>query len=194
MMAGKHFRARRLRPAVFRVGALASASLLLLAAAAPRPAATIDSGRIVPHPQQGRLVLQVDLTGDGKPEQVRVVRVLSRKAAKRGAGAIAVANPWTDDDERIGDGGTAMALTVVNSGAGAKTWLLYSDYIRLSAEATQGAPVWVAARRSTVVKDFRRDCPAIRNDVLVMTTPAGIDIALYWAGSRYVVCWPNEEP
>ncbi len=171
----------------------ALAALLLAGGASADAGRSVDASRIVPHPRLGRLVVKADLTGDGKPEQVRVVRVLPRPA-KGGGAQVRLANPWNPEDEPMGKGGAAMALSIADSRPGAPVWLLHSDYIRLSAEVMEGAPVRAAAHRSRTVRDFRRDCPAIRGDVLVMATPAGIDIAVYWARDHYAVCWPNEEP
>lgn len=178
-------------PSSIRGAALLLASVLLAAGSPHGSGGTIDPDRIAPHPKFGRLVITAELTGDGKPEIVHVVRVLPRKAGSRLAGQVPVYNPWDAREQRIGDRGAQMALRITGSG---KTWLLHSDYVRLSAEVMQGAPVEVAAKRSAVARGFRSECPGIRNDVLVMATPAGIDIALYWAKDRYAVCWPNEEP
>jgi len=55
-------------------------------------------------------------------------------------------------------------------------------------------PLSLAKRGSKVFADFQRQKKAIRNDVLVVGTEAGIDTALYWTGKGYALFSPDEEP
>lgn len=183
----------------------ACAALALPLGAQPLPRQTPRTGdrtpewplrtRIVPHATFATTRTVGDLDGDGKAEQLAIVHILARTPQRQVDPALVVANPWDSDApaQALPAADQPMALILTNSATGTRH-LLHSDYIALSANLFKGAPVRAERKGTATFRDFRRDCPAMRHDYLLMATEAGIDIALFWNGRRYEVCWPNETP
>lgn len=153
--------------------------------------------RIAPHPRFRSPVTQADLDGDGKPEVIEVVHILPGGARREIDPALRIANPWNIDASAQGlaDEDQTMALVVENSRSAAR-YLLHSPYVEISARVRAGHPVEAQRANTRLARGFRKDCPDLRHDFLLMATEASIDIALFWnaGANRYDVCWPNEIP
>ncbi|MGE3744294.1 MAG: hypothetical protein AB7G25_01030 [Sphingomonadaceae bacterium] len=151
--------------------------------------------RILVHPRFPAPVTSADLDGDGKPDTISIMSILSSGAGRVIAADVAVANPWdtADPAQVLPDEEQPMALLVQSSRSGIR-YLLQSPYIELSAGLRGGAPIEAQSAKSRLARAFRKDCPAMRHDFLLMATEAGIDIALFWNAGHYEVCWPDEIP
>lgn len=163
----------------------------------PQPGSVPARSRIAPHPRFPASVAQVDLDGDGKPDVIKVVHILPGGAGREIDPAVRIANPWDSDASAQGlnDEDQTMALVVENSRSAAR-YLLHSPYVEISANVRAGHPVEAQRANTRLARGFRKDCPDLRHDFLLMATEAGIDIALFWnaRANRYDVCWPNEIP
>lgn len=159
------------------------------------PDAGTNRPRILPDSKHGRPITGADLDGDGKQDLVSIVHILPSGAGRTIDRNIAIANPWDTDTsaQPLADEDTQMALLIENSRSGAR-YLLHSPYVALSNNLQTDGPVEVAPAKSSLARAFRKDCPALRHDFLVMTTEAGIDIALFWNASRFAICWPDDIP
>lgn len=153
--------------------------------------------RLAPHPRFRDPVTQADLDGDGKPDTITVIHILPGGAGRELAADMIITNPWDSDASAQGltDEDQTMALVVENSRSAAR-YLLHSPYVEISARVGAGHPVAVARANTRLARGFRKDCPDLRHDFLLMATEAGIDIALFWNAHAncYDVCWPNEIP
>lgn len=168
-----------------------------LQALAPKPAPVRAQARprLLPHPRFSAPISDVDLDGDGQPDVITVVHILSNSPGRMIEQGISIANPWDTDAsaQALPDEEQAMALLIHSSRSGARH-LLHSPYVEISGKLRGGLPVEAGRAKSRLARGFRKDCPAMRHDFLLMATEAGIDIALFWGAGRYEVCWPNEAP
>lgn len=153
--------------------------------------------RVLSDPQLPSPITTVDLDGDTRHDEVTIVHVMPSAPGRVIDQDLVFANPWEADPsaQPMPEEDTQMALLIRNSASG-KRYLLHSPYIELSNNLRPGGPVDAARAKSSLAAAFRRDCPTLRHDILVMSTEAGIDIALFWDGraKAYDVCWPNEVP
>ena len=161
------------------------------------PFAGIPVSRILPDPRFPVPIAAADLDGDSVPDKVTIVHIMPSASGRTIDRDVVLANPWDTalSAQPMPDENTQMALLVINSATGSR-YLLHSPYIELSNNLRSRGPFDVANRKSLLAASFWKDCPAVRYDILVMSTEAGIDIALFWNASahRYDVCWPNEVP
>ncbi|WP_374614783.1 hypothetical protein [Sphingorhabdus sp.] len=153
--------------------------------------------RIAPHPRFPATVIEADLDGDGKPDAVKVVHILPGSAGRGIDRNFVIANPWDSDAsaQALPDEGQPMALLVDSSRTGTRH-LLHSTYVEISAAVRADHPVQAKRGNTRLARGFRKDCPDLRRDFLLMATDAGIDVALFWNtnANRYEVCWPEEIP
>lgn len=163
----------------------------------PQPVGLPARPRIAPHPRFPAPLAQADLDGDGKPDAISVIHILPGGAGREIDRNLVIANPWDSDASAQGltDEDQTMALLIENSRTGTRH-LLHSPYVEISAGVRVGHPVEAQRGNTRLARGFRKDCPDLRHDFLLMATEAGIDIALFWNASanRYDVCWPNEIP
>lgn len=142
------------------------------------------------HPLAAAAFATLDLDGDGKPDSVWVVRV-TRGGADALAKGVRTANPLSK--RGLGRNGEALALALQH--AGGERWLIHAGDV-LATPIWQSKPLPLeAAKRGS--KPFREAVAAgakPRGDLLLLGTEAGIDVALFWNGTRYVVNAPKEEP
>lgn len=138
-----------------------------------------------------------DLDGDTRPDEVTIVHIMPSAPDRVIDQDLVFANPWDTDlsAQPMPEEDTQMALLIRNSASGTR-YLLHSPYVELSNNLRPRGPVDAARGKSSRAAAFRKDCPTLRHDILVMSTEAGIDIALFWDGraNAYDVCWPNEIP
>lgn len=153
--------------------------------------------RILSDPRLSAPITKADLDGDTRPDEVTIVHIMPSATGRVIDQDLVFANPWDTDlsAQPLPEKDTQMALLIRNSASG-KRYLLHSPYVELSNNLRYGGPVDVARAKSSLAAAFRKDCPTLRHDMLVMSTEAGIDIALFWDGraKAYGVCWPNEIP
>ena len=153
--------------------------------------------RILSDPRLSAPITKTDLDGDTRPDEVTIVHIMPSATGRVIDQDLVFANPWDTDlsAQPLPEKDTQMALLIRNSASG-KRYLLHSPYVELSNNLRSGGPVDVARAKSSLAAAFRKDCPTLRHDMLVMSTEAGIDIALFWDGraKAYGVCWPNEIP
>jgi hypothetical protein len=151
--------------------------------------------RLVADPKYSAPITEGDLDGDSRPDKISIVHILPGGAGRIIDKGITIANPWDTNlsAQALPDEDTQMALLIETSGTGAR-YLLHSPYIELSARLKAGAPVVVKRAGSALARAFRKDCPALHRDFLLMATEAGIDIALFWSVDHFEVCWPEEIP
>lgn len=159
------------------------------------PVTTQNKPRIIPDSRLLAPINGADLDGDGKQDAVSIVHILPGGVGRRMDRNIVVANPWDIDAsaQALQDEDTQIALLIENSRSGTR-YLLHSPYVEVSNNLRANGPVEVTRAKSSRARAFRKDCPALRHDVLLMTTDAGIDIALFWNANRFEVCWPQEIP
>jgi hypothetical protein len=159
------------------------------------PSAAQGRPRLITDPKYSAPISEADLDGDGTPDKVSIVHILPGGAERIIDADITVANPWdtAPSAQAVPDADTQMALLIETSRAGAR-YLLHSPYIEESASLMAGRPFEVKRAGSSLARAFRKDCPALRQDFLVLATGAGIDIALFWNADHFEVCWPDEIP
>lgn len=164
-----------------------------LPAVAVEPARTRP--RLLPHPRFPAPITDADLDGDGQPDAITIVHILADAPGRVIEPDIAIANPWDNDAlaQALPYEDQAMALLIQSSRSGARH-LLHSPYVEISGNVRGGVPVEAGRAKSRLAAAFRKDCPTMRHDFLLMATDAGIDIALFWKAGRYEVCWPAEIP
>ena len=160
-----------------------------------KPVTTQNKPRVIADPRHRAPISGADLDGDGKPDAVSIVHILPAGAGRRIDSNMVIANPWDTDAsaQAVPDEDTQMALLIENSKSGTR-YLLHSPYIELSNNLLSGVPVKVRRGKTSLARAFRKDCPQMRHDFLLMATEAGIDIALFWNANRFEVCWPEEIP
>lgn len=153
--------------------------------------------RILSDPRLPSPNTTADLDGDNRPDEVTVVHIMPSAPNRTIHQDLVFANPWDADPsaQPMPEEDTQLALLIKNSASGTR-YLLHSPYVKRSNNLRSRGPVDVALARSSLAAAFRKDCPALRNNFLAMSTDAGIDIALFWSASanEYDVCWPNEIP
>lgn len=159
------------------------------------PPAAQGRPRLIADPKYSAPMIEADLDGDSMSDKVSIVHILPGGAGRIMDADITVANPWdtAPSAQAVPDADTQMALLIETSGAGGR-YLLHSPYIELSASLRADTPVEVKRAGSALARAFRKDCPELRHDFLVMATEAGIDIALFWNVDHFEVCWPDEIP
>lgn len=166
----------------------------------PEPPAALEERaqhrpRILPNPRFPAPITDADLDGDGRPDRITIVHILSDAPGRDVERDIVIANPWDSDAaaQALPDEDQTMALLIDSSRSGARH-LLHSPYVEISGNVRSGAPVEVQRAKTRMARTFRKDCPTLHHDFLLMATEAGIDIALFWNAGRYEVCWPEEIP
>jgi hypothetical protein len=69
-----------------------------------------------------------------------------------------------------------------------------TDFFASPMWSEKSVPLSIAKKGSQAWRDFQQQEKRIRNDVLVVGTEAGIDMALYWNGKAFALFEPSEEP
>ncbi|GLS19167.1 hypothetical protein GCM10007874_21840 [Labrys miyagiensis] len=179
-------------------------SLALLAGLAPARAAqdnlpALFGSRITAAPHFAAPIATGDFAGDSLPDRVYFVKIAPASPTATLAPDVIV-NDKTFGTAPLGKWGEDLALAIVQGNGKVKTLLtgyegedtndFFSDPMWHEAKP----PVHLAKRGSKIFVTFRRQNKAIRNDVLVIETEAGIDTALYWTGKGYAWFQPDEEP
>jgi len=178
--------------------------LALLAGQAPAQAAPNDlpalfGPRVVAPARFPTPVVVGDFDGDGLPDQAYLVTIKAGSATAKLAPDVTV-NDKAFGVEPLGENAEDLALAIVPGSGKNKT--LLPGYQGKDSSDFFGSPMWaeakpplgLAKRGSKIFAEFKHDEKAIRYDVLVVGTEAGIDMALYWTGKGYALFAPDEEP
>ena len=178
--------------------------LAFLAGLAPADAAPNDlpalfGTRVAPAARFPAPVATGDFDGDGMPDQAYLVTVKAGSATAKLAPDVTV-NDKAFGAEPLGEHAADLALAIVPGSGKGKT--LFTDYRGEDSTGFFTSPMWeeakpplsLAKRGSKAFAEFKRQKKAIRNDVLVVGTEAGIDMAIYWTGKGYALFEPDEEP
>ena len=177
---------------------IVAGTLLLLAllrsASADGGAASFGS-RLEPAAGFAAPLIVGDFDGDGAADRVYVVHILPRSPERTIAADVRPANPWASREapEPLDAAADGLALVIVH-GNGRGRFLLYGAFLNSPIWQQRPLPLKLAKKGTAAFRHFAREAPAIRHDLLVLGTEAGIDVALYWNGARYAVFWPREEP
>lgn len=178
--------------------------LALLAGLAPAMAAPNDlpalfGPRVAPAARFPAPVVTGDFDGDGLPDQAYLVTIKAGSATDKLAPDVTV-NDKAFGAEPLGEHAEDLALAIVPGSGKGKT--LLPGYQGQDSKGFFDSPMWeeakpplsLAKRGSKTFAEFKRQKKAIRNDVLVVGTEAGIDMALYWTGKGFALFAPDEEP
>lgn len=143
---------------------------------------------------------RLDFVGDGVADPVYLVSIAHGSSKLTISSDVTVVpdvfgvppgHPLANNSERI-------ALGVVLGRSGRKFLITDFDnsahFFDSPIWQEKSIPISVATRGSPAQKAFQKQAKSIENDILVLGTEAGIDIALYWNGKNFAVFWPNEEP
>lgn len=183
---------------MMRRSILAMAGAWLLAAGSPvlaqqPPSAELNAlfgPAVEAHPLAAAPVATLDLDGDGKPDDVWVVRLLRGGNDALAAGTRS-ANPL--GKRGLARQGEKLALAI-RHGTGER-WVLHdSEFFTTPIWQTKPLPLEAARRGGKAHRAAVAAGAKPRGDLLLLGTEAGIDIALFWTGNRYVVNAPKEEP
>jgi len=183
---------------IFRLLAtgVALACAVLMVAVVPSRAvaqAAVDipaqfGNRLKPRAPQAQL--SGDFDGDGVADTLHVVQVLPRTKQNSIANDVTISNPWSQ--HAPGDAAEPLALAIMQ---GQKKFLLHdAEFFASPIWGQSKLPMEVAKKGSAQFRKFQRQAKGIKHDILVLGTEAGIDIALYWDGKKYVLFWPEETP
>jgi hypothetical protein len=169
------------------------------AGAAPNDLPTLFGPRVAMAKRFPAAVAVGDFDGDGVPDQAYLVAVKPGTATQKLAPDVTVVSK-VFGAEPLGAHGATLALAMVQENGKRKTLLTgyqgkdSTDFFASPMWTSGEVPLSLAKRGSKVFADFQRQKKAIRNDVLVVGTEAGIDTALYWTGKGYALFSPEEEP
>ena len=178
--------------------------LALLAGLTPAAAASDDlpglfGPRVAAAKRFPNAVVTGDFDGDGLPDRAYLVTVKAGSATAKLAPDVTV-NDKAFGIEPLGEHAEELALAIVPGSGKNKT--LLPGYQGQDSKSFFDSPMWeeakpplsLAKRGSKTFAEFKKEKKAIRNDVLVVGTEAGIDMALYWTGKGYALFAPDEEP
>ena len=176
--------------------------LALLAGLMPASAASDDlpalfGTRVSAAPRFPGPVATGDFDGDGLPDRVYLVKIAPASPSAALAADVVV-NWKAFGTKPLGNHGEELAIAIVHGNGKVKT--LLTGYNGDGSTEFFGSPIWseakppisLAKRGSKTFAEFQRQEKAIRNDVLVAGTEAGIDTALYWTGKGYALFSPGE--
>lgn len=183
-----------MRRRIIPVLAMALPALASLQASAQ--ASRVDDGpalfgpAVSAHPAAAMPVAELDLDGDGRPDRVWVVR-LARGDGDALARSTRPTNPF--GKHGLARAGETLALAIAH-GAGER-WLVHdSAFFSTPIWRARSLPLEAARRGSKRHREAVAAGARPRGDLLLLGTEAGIDVALFWNGTRYVVNAPKEEP
>ncbi|HEX2593552.1 MAG TPA: hypothetical protein VHL34_18780 [Rhizomicrobium sp.] len=133
--------------------------------------------------------LTLDFDGDGVADSITLVS--ARGPIGVSAGTTVISNLW---GPKVKD--AKGALITIRLGKSSRGYLLMdqSGFFDSPIWQQKPLPLEVAKRGSKAFNEFRAEQKAIRHDILVLGTEAGIDIALYWDGKTFKLFEPVEEP
>ena len=182
--------------------ALAAALLFDFSVSRAAPAANVSvlfGSRVVANARFAAPYLAGDFDGDGTADAVYLVTVLPASPKASLAKDVTVIGDQLGAAP-LGNHGEALAIAILNGRSGRK--FLVTGYEGEGVTDYFGSPIWsakpipltLAKKGSQAFRQFREQEKRITNDVLVIGTEAGIDTALYWNGTRYVLFAPHEEP
>jgi len=140
-----------------------------------------------------------DFEGDGRQDALYLVTILPGSAGGGIARDVTVIDGLFGE-QPLGTRPEKLALAIVQEGGRRK--FLFTGYQGEGVADYFDSPVWqqspvpiqTATRGSKTFEDFQRQDRKIKNDFIVVGTEAGIDTALFWSGSGYVLFQPAEEP
>jgi len=143
--------------------------------------------------------LTADLDGDGAADTVYLVSIAAASPRAIIAPDVAVISRLFHS-QPLGAHEEKLAIAIVF--ASGKQKLLVTGYQGEGVSGFFSSPIWseksvplsAAKRGSQTFMDFQKQEKRIRNDILVIGTEAGIDVALYWDGKTFVLFEPDEEP
>jgi hypothetical protein len=179
-----------------------AATLLSVSFATAAPAANVSSifgSRVAANARLPAPYLQGDFDGDGDADAVYLVTILPASPKAGFAKDVTVIGDQLGSAP-LGNHGETLAIAIQNGTNGRKFLITgyqgdgASDYFSSPIWGAKPLPLTLAKKGSQAFRQFQKQEKRIANDVLVIGTEAGIDTALYWNGSRYVLFTPNEEP
>jgi hypothetical protein len=143
--------------------------------------------------------LTADLDGDGAADAIYLVSIAAASPKAVIAPDVTVSSKLFHS-QPLGAHAEKLALAIAL--AKGKRKFLVTGYQGEGVSDFFGSPMWseksvplsVAKKGSQAWRDFQQQEKRIRNDVLVVGTEAGIDMALYWNGNAFALFEPAEEP
>ncbi|HEX2591638.1 MAG TPA: hypothetical protein VHL34_09095 [Rhizomicrobium sp.] len=149
----------------------------------PSSCDAVDPGELCAGP------LTLDFDGDGVADSVTLVS--AHGPIGMSAGTTIISNLWGPKVKEAKD-----TVVFIRLGKPSRGYLLMdqSGFFDTPIWKQKPLPLEVAKRGSKAFKEFQSQERAIKNDILVLGTEAGIDIALYWDGKTFKLFEPNEEP
>lgn len=153
---------------------------------------TLFGNRVTARAKVSQPFPTVDFEGNGAMDSIYPVRILPSSKDLSIASDVTVLNLW--DKTAVDSQGEELALAII-SGKSQHKYLFHSS-------SFFGSPIWqerdlplsIHKKGSKQFREFHQQSKAIANDILVLGTESGIDIALYWNGKQFKLFWPKEEP
>lgn len=187
---------------IFQIGAFVCAACLVAGTAFGGPSIPSQFGnRVSENPRFKAPFATLDLDGDGAADQVYLVSIApGSPKATFAADVTVLPDVFEPTPTALGNRDEKIALAVVFGKTGRKFLITDCDESAVHFFDTDPNSIWsanpipiTAARRgSAQFRDFQKQEKRIRNDVLVLGTEAGTDIALYWNGKTFTVFWPAD--
>jgi len=155
-----------------------------------RSVKVLFGGSVIESPYQ-KAPLAADLDGDGRPDDIYLLNLLAQGADDRAGKDVAFSNPWSNKPRNPRGGSVAIGVRLAS---GARYVFYDDDFFSSPIWQQKALPVTVVKRGTKEHREFARQAGALRHDIIVLGTEAGIDIALYWDGRRFMLLQPKEVP
>jgi hypothetical protein len=169
---------------------LGAVLLLLSATAAAGAAPTIPQlfgGGVSVNARFKQPFAAADFDGDGKADSLYVVSL----AAGLPGRDVSVIDRLFGSGAARGPRKIALAFAMGN---GRKFIVSDGDFFATPVWSQTPPPLGIARRGSAQFDSFKAQEKRITNDIAVLGTEAGIDVALYWNGRIFALFEPREEP
>ena len=103
-----------------------------------------------------------------------------------------IVDPWSGNNNV--KPGEKYAIIISHRGKAQRFLFHDSSFFATPVWLSGKPPVRIIKKSSKDYSAWKKDVPALRGDVVLIGTEAGIDILLYWNGREYKLFWPDEEP